>query len=128
MAIYQGNDLKKKTGGKKRKHRKPRKYELGEFPTETKLGEKEVRIVSRCFGGNVKVRAREVRFANVHDPSTNESKKVKILRILKSPANPDFARRSIIVKGTIIETELGPAIVTSRPGQTGVVNAVLLKE
>ncbi|MCE4622698.1 MAG: 30S ribosomal protein S8e, partial [Desulfurococcales archaeon] len=34
----------------------------------------------------------------------------------------------IIVKGAIIETTEGKAIVTSRPGQDGVVNAVLIKE
>ena len=128
MGIYQGNDLRKKTGGRKRRHRKPRKYELGEFPTETKLGEKERRVIVRVYGGNIKIRAKEVKYANICDPETNETKKVRILKIVKTPANPDFARRGIIVKGAIIETELGLAEVTSRPGQDGVINAILLKE
>ncbi|HDD26456.1 MAG TPA: 30S ribosomal protein S8e [Acidilobales archaeon] len=128
MGIYQGNDLRKKTGGRKRRHRKPRKYELGEFPTEAKLGERERRVVVRVYGSNIKVRAKEVRYANVYDPETNETKKVRILKIVKTPANPDFARRGIIIKGAIIETELGLAEVTSRPGQDGVINAILLKE
>ncbi|HID05027.1 MAG TPA: hypothetical protein EYP20_04390, partial [Aigarchaeota archaeon] len=33
-----------------------------------------------------------------------------------------------ITKGTIIETELGKAVVTSRPGQDGVINAILLEK
>jgi small subunit ribosomal protein S8e len=33
-----------------------------------------------------------------------------------------------MTKGAIIETEMGKAKVTSRPGQDGVVNAVLLTE
>ena len=54
--------------------------------------------------------------------------KVKILRILDTPANREFAKRDIIVKGSIIETEKGRAIVTSRPGQDGIVNAILLEK
>ncbi|HHC19323.1 MAG TPA: 30S ribosomal protein S8e, partial [Euryarchaeota archaeon] len=33
----------------------------------------------------------------------------------------------IITKGTIIETEVGLARVTSRPGQVGIINAVLIQ-
>ena len=36
--------------------------------------------------------------------------------------------RGIITKGALIETELGKAIVTSRPGQDGVVNALLVED
>ena len=35
-------------------------------------------------------------------------------------------RRNIINKGAIIDTGLGKAKVTSRPGQTGIVSAILL--
>ncbi|MGC8851015.1 MAG: 30S ribosomal protein S8e, partial [Candidatus Micrarchaeia archaeon] len=38
------------------------------------------------------------------------------------------SRENIVTKGAIIETELGKAKVTSRPGQHGIVNAVLLKQ
>ncbi len=30
-------------------------------------------------------------------------------------------------KGTVISTEIGNAMITSRPGQHGVINAVLVK-
>lgn len=126
MPIYQGNDLRKITGGKKRASRKPRKREVGGFPTETLLQDEEERILTRVYGGNIKVRLRRALYANIQMPD-GKSKKAKILRIVETPMNPDYTRRGIIVKGTIIETELGRAVVRSRPGQDGVINAVLIK-
>lgn len=127
MSYYQGNDLKKPTGGKKRPHRSKRKYELGRPPTETKLAETEVRKHVRVRGGNYKVRLKKAVYANVIDPETNKAQKVKILRVIETPAHREYARRGIIVKGAIIETEIGKAKVTSRPGQDGVINAILIK-
>lgn len=128
MGVYQGNDLKKITGGRKRPHRKPRKYEMGSYPTDTKLSDRDVRELDRVFGGNYKIRLKYVAYANVIDPEKGIAKKVRILQVLQVPANPEYARRGIIVKGSIILTEIGKAIVTSRPGQDGIVNAVLIKE
>ncbi|MEM1611001.1 MAG: 30S ribosomal protein S8e [Sulfolobales archaeon] len=127
MPLYQGNDLRKITGGKKRRSRKPRKREIGSFPTNTTLSNEEERVIARVYGGNRKVRVRKALYANIQNPD-GTSKKVKILRILETPMNPDYVRRGIIVKGAIIETEAGRAIVTSRPGQDGVINAVLIKQ
>lgn len=67
-------------------------------------------------------------YANVHDTETGRSRKVKILRVVSNRSNRDFERRGVITKGAVIETEMGKAVVTSRPGQDGVINAVLLKE
>jgi len=128
LGIYQGNDLKKITGGKKGRLRKPRKYELGSQHTETRLSNEEIREIERTFGGNVKIRLKRVLYANVTDPSTKATKKVRILAVEQTPANPMLARRGIIVKGAIIRTEIGKAVVTSRPGQDGVINAILIKE
>jgi small subunit ribosomal protein S8e len=129
MGVYQGNDLKKPTGGKKRPHQKvKRKYWMGRYPTFTRLDRRDVRERIRVRGGNYKIRLKRAAYANVVDPSTNTAKKVRILRILETPANPHYARTGIIVKGTIIETELGKAVVTSRPGQDGVINAVLIEK
>ena len=127
MPLYQGNDLRKITGGKKRRNRKPRKREIGSFPTNTTLSSEEERVVARVCGGNRKIRVKKALYVNIQNPD-GTSKKVKILRILETPMNPDYVRRGIIVKGAIIETEAGRAIVTSRPGQDGVINAVLIKQ
>ncbi len=81
----------------------------------------------RSYGGVIKTRLLRVQYANVVDASTGKAVKSKIIKIIDTPANKDFLKKGIIVKGTIIETEAGRAIVTSRPGQDGVLNAVLLK-
>jgi len=126
MSVYQGNDLRKITGGRKRPHRKPRKYELGSYPTETELSENDVREVERVFGGNTKIRLKYAAFANIYDPKSKKWSKARIIKVVEVPANREFARRGIIVKGAIIETELGRAKVVSRPGQDGVINAILI--
>jgi small subunit ribosomal protein S8e len=54
--------------------------------------------------------------------------KAKILMVVGNPANRHFVRRNILTKGCIIETDKGKARVLSRPGQEGVVNAVLIQE
>lgn len=126
MSVWHG-DLKKRkpSGGRKRAHRAKRRFERGSFPTETRLGELK-RKVSRRRGGNVKVRLLGATHANVSDPSTGKTERVEVLRVVENPANVDYDRRGVITKGTIIETRLGRARVTSRPGQSGLVNAVLI--
>lgn len=128
MGYFQGNDFKKITGGKKGKHRDKRKFELGSPPTETKLSNEQVIEKERALGGNEKIRVKYATFANVYDPQERTSKKAKIVSVIQTPANREYARRGIIVKGTIIQTELGKAKVTSRPGQDGTINAILIKE
>jgi len=63
----------------------------------------------------------------VVDPQSKKVSKTKITRVTKNPSNKDYERRGVITKGAIIETEAGTARVLSRPGQDGVVNAVLVK-
>lgn len=128
MSYYQGNDLKKPSGGKKRRHRKKRKYELGRPPTDTRVSDRDIRKVIRVRGGNVKVRIRAAAYANIVVPNGNRVVKAKILGVIESPANPEYARRGIITKGALIRTEVGLAKVTSRPGQDGVVNAILIRK
>ncbi len=129
MGVYQGNDLRKPSGGRKRPHQKvKRKYWMGRYPTNTTLSDREVRELIRVRGGNYKVRLKRAVYANVVDPETKTAKKVRILKVLETPANPHLARSNIIVKGAVIETELGKAVVTSRPGQDGVINAVLIEK
>ncbi|MGQ9461066.1 MAG: 30S ribosomal protein S8e [Candidatus Bathyarchaeaceae archaeon] len=127
MAVWHDDQHKKKaSGGVKRRYRGKRRYERGSFPTETTLG-KLKKKVSRRRGGNKKVRLLSVQHANISD-SSGKTQKVEILRVVKNPANVDYDRRGVITKGTIIETPLGTARVTSRPGQDGIINAVLVSK
>ena len=128
MSVWHGDLHKRKTSGsRKRPYRMKRKREMGSFPTETSLGEAKKKI-SRRHGGNIKVRLVSATHVNVSDPSTVKTEKVEILRVIENPTNVDYNRRGVITKGTIIETPLGKARVTSRPGQNGLVNAILISE
>jgi len=125
LSVWHGDQHKRKaSGGMKRGYRGKRRYEKGSFPTETTLG-KPKRKVSRRRGGNKKFRLLSVKHANISD-SSGKTQKVEILRVIRNPANVDYDRRGVITKGTIIETPLGTARVTSRPGQNGIVNAILV--
>lgn len=79
-------------------------------------------------GGGIKVRIAAADWAVVTDPASGKSSKSKLLRVVRNPANVDYQRRGVITKGAIVETELGQARVTSRPGQDGVINAVLVEK
>ena len=125
MTIFQGKASKKFTGGKLRSGRSKRRYELGREPTLTRIGT-EARKVIRVTGGNSKVVLMRATSANVYSPKDKTTRKVTIQTVKENPANPHYVQRNIMSKGTVILTELGEARITSRPGQDGVVNAVLI--
>lgn len=62
------------------------------------------------------------------DPETNKVEVAEILNVVENRANPHFVRRNIITKGAIVETSKGLAKVTSRPGQHGILNGILIKK
>ena len=126
MALWQGRSKRKPTGGRLTLSRKKRRYEIGKEPVFTFVGS-EKRQVSRVRGANVKVRLLKAEFANVVDPDTNKTQKDKIINVTESLSNPNYVQRNIVTKGAVIQTELGPAKVTSRPGQDGSINATLMK-
>ena len=126
MVKSQQKSKRKQSGTKYQKARKKRKFELARRPSNTKLGERSFKNV-RARGGNLKHRLMVAEYANIVDPKTNKYEKVKIKNVIENKANRHYVRRNIITKGCIIETEKGKAKVTSRPGQDGVVNAVLVK-
>lgn len=82
----------------------------------------------RGRGGTLKVRLVSTKYVNVSDSSTGETKRVEILRVLKNPSNVDYDRRGVITKGTLLETSMGTVRVTSRPGQSGVLNGILVSQ
>lgn len=126
LSVWHGDlDKRKASGGRKRAYRMKRRFERGSFPAETTLGELKKKV-SRRRRGNVKIRLLGATHANVSNPFTGKTEKAEILRVIRNPANVDYDRRRVITKGTIIETPLGTARVTSRPGQDGVINAILV--
>lgn len=127
MGVWHGRDLKKPTGGRIRPHRGKRRREMGSHPTETIAGEVERRVKERVMGGGFKARVKVASYVNVNDPLTGSTRKLKILQVLSNPASVDYSRRGVITKGALVRTEAGLVRVTSRPGQDGVVNGVLVE-
>ncbi|RZN38125.1 MAG: 30S ribosomal protein S8e [Methanophagales archaeon ANME-1-THS] len=122
---WQGRSRRKYTGGRYHPHRKKRRHEAGSPAADTTLGVTRAKKI-RTRGGNQKIRLLRCEFANVADPKSGTTRKARIITVKNNPANPFFARRNITTKGAVIETEIGDAIVTSRPGQDGMVNARLI--
>jgi len=125
MAISQSRAKRKPTGGRYIDYRKKKQYELGREPSFTKLSKRKVNVI-RGMGSNRKLRMLSADTANLFDPKSKSFKQVKIKTITDNPANRHFIRRNIMTKGSVIDTELGKAKITSRPGQDGVINAVLI--
>jgi small subunit ribosomal protein S8e len=127
MARSQARSKRKFTGKKYKYFHKKRKSELERPPIETQIGELKTKK-QRTLGGNHKLKLFSTSYINLTDPNTNKTSKVKILRFESNIASKDYNRRHILTKGTIVETELGKARITSRPGQHGVLNAVVIRE
>ena len=118
---FQGRSTRKRTGGRRRDFRKKKKHELGDQPTETRLGEDKRKTVD-ARGNTSKVRAVEVGTVSV--ATNGEVVAAEIEDVVENRSNP--VRRNIVTKGAIVETSEGRARVTSRPGQDGQINAVLV--
>jgi len=125
MALWQGKSRRKPTGGRLIANKGKRRFEIGTEKQFTKIGATSLKRY-RTAGGGVKVRMLSAEFANVVNKKTKTVTKVKILGVKTNPADPNYVQRSLINRGATIKTELGDAIITSRPGQDGAVNAVLL--
>jgi len=123
--IHSRSNTKKLGNGKKiRKFRDKRRSEMGSYFTATKLSQADSLAYTRKRGGSAGIRLKHAAYANV---LTKEGyKKVKIKEVIESKDNKNFARQNIITKGTLINTELGKAVVLNRPGREGAVNAKLV--
>ena len=112
------------TGWRRHPLRTRRKYEIDRFPNEPIIGE-EVTVTRKVRGKNLKTSIKTIDFVNL--AINSEVKKVKIIRVLENATNNDYQRRGVISKGAVLETKEGKCRVVSRPGQHGVVNAILVK-
>ena len=124
MAVWQDRSQTKKTGGKTRSYRKSRKYDLGAQFSEPSVGD-EKRISKRTRGGNQKTVAKRSETVNVAEDG--EVVEAEIQSVEDNPANPNYVRRSLLTKGTIVDTSEGRVQITSRPGQDGVINGKLVE-
>ena len=125
MARSHARSKRKYTGKKYKRFSKKRKRDLERPTIDTLMGPNKKKA-QRTMGGNRKIRLFSTNYINVTDPNTNKTSKVRILRFDSNPASKDLNRRHVLTKGAVVETELGNAKVTSRPGQHGALNGVLI--
>lgn len=109
------------------KYKRPKKRRLTGRQGQArviKLGEKKTKLL-RGRGGSKKLTSFQGNTANVM--AKGKSKNTTIKNVLETPSNTFLARQNILVKGAIIETELGNARITNRPSQEGNIQAVLIE-
>ena len=125
--LWQGKSVRKASGGRYHPARGKRRHEIGSAPADSLIGA-DRRKISRVRGGNIKVRALRCEVASVCNQKTGETMRAIIENVEENTANPNFVRRNLLTKGAIIKTSVGRAKIVSRPGQHGVINAILLTE
>lgn len=116
---------RKISGGRYKKARKKKFYELLGQRKIIKLGE-EKRKTIRIRGGNKKTFLLKSKTINVR--LGNKIKKLEMKNVIETPSNRFLARQNILTKGTIVETDLGKVRITNRPSQEGIVNGILIEK
>ncbi|NHI91227.1 MAG: 30S ribosomal protein S8e [Candidatus Lokiarchaeota archaeon] len=126
MVVWQGKSKRKKSGsgGRRKRARSKKAYEMGSPAIETFIGPSKTKF-KKARGHKIKQKILQAEEINVTDKN-GVTKKVKISTFIENKASIDYNRRKIITKGAILETELGKIKVTSRPGQIGQLNGILI--
>ena len=125
MARVQTKSKRKPTGGRYKAGHSKRKYERAGYPSLTKVEDKSKLKTKRTIGGNQKYSLLTAKTISVSDKK-GKAQKTEIVNALENPANANLVRRNILTKGAIVETKLGKARITSRPGQEGTISGVLI--
>jgi len=115
---------KKISGGRYRKRRKKKLYELPGQRRHVALGMQKKKM-QRIMGGHKKTFLLKANIVNVR--AGNKVQKLEIKNVLETPANRFLARQNILSKGTIVQTDKGKVRITNRPSQEGMVNGVLIE-
>ena len=124
MAEWHTRSKRSPTGHILHRNRKKKSRDRGlRFlePTVDKHAAKQV--IAR--GGRPKMKLLSENKVSLANPKTRKVTIGTITSVKENRANPHFVRRNILTKGALIETDQGLARVTSRPGQDGVITAVL---
>lgn len=126
MPLWQGESRRKSTGGRLISSRGKRRSEIARERVPTLVGEHTQKLV-RTKGANQKVKLLRTDAINVTDPKTGKTTPATLTNVTENPANIHYVRRNIITKGAVVDTSAGKAKVTSRPGQHGALNGVLVE-
>ncbi|MCL5430500.1 MAG: 30S ribosomal protein S8e [Candidatus Marsarchaeota archaeon] len=128
--MHRGSATKRSGNGKRKiKFKDKRRSEIGSYFSATKLAAAKVEAntskIVRRRGGKRTSTLKSAAFVNLLTKDGYKRVRIKVVR--ESRDNRNFARQNIITKGTIIETDLGKAVVLNRPGREGSVNAKLVE-
>ena len=138
MVQYHAKRLSKTSGsgGKLKTSADKKRAHIGGFFARTKVirpedkggkDAKEVRKTFRTKGGSKKLALDYALYASVTGLD-GKTKKMRIINVVDNKANRMYSRENVITRGSVIQVEGGKAKVTSRPGQNGLANAVMLKQ
>jgi len=105
--------------------RKSKQYELAGTAIMTGLNPLKKKV-QRIKAGKTKERLLASNKINLYDPKSKKYVIADIETVVENPANSQLVRRNILVKGAIVQTSKGKARITSRPGQTGYLNGVMV--
>ena len=115
---------KRKTSGGKYKKEKKRKLTGRQNQARiVKIGDKKTKLL-KTRSGSKKIISLLNNTVNII--VKGKAKNTAIKNVIETPSNTFLARQNILVKGAIIETELGKAKITNRPSQEGNIQAVLI--
>ena len=126
MVVTQKRSKRKATGSRYTNSNPKRLHQKGSLPTNTRIGKRDIRTF-RAKSSASKTRLLFADKVNLFDPGTRKHSVEDIKNVVESPANRHFVRRNILTRGAVVETSKGRARITGRPGQEGMVNAVLIK-
>ena len=116
---------RKASGGRYKKVKKRKLYAKKNQPRIVKLGEKKTKLM-KVRGGNKKIVSLQQKEINL--TINGKSKKTLIKNVIQTPSNVFLARQNVLVKGAIVDTELGKAKITNRPSQEGIVQGILVED
>ena len=125
MARSQSRSRRKVSGGLYHYRRGKKKAERAGIPAQSKLDAHTVVRTERVLGRHQKRQVLSTNVITVSDQAGKTSK-TEILNVVENPANPNLVRRNIFTKGAVVETKLGRVRISSRPGQEGMVQGVLV--
>jgi len=95
------------TGGKHKRIRMKRKFEMGRQPASTKIGEKKITRI-RVRGGNYKFRALRLDHGNYAWAGEAVTRKTRVLKVVYNSTNNELVRTNTLVKGSIIQIDSAP--------------------
>ena len=125
MVIIQQKPKRKASGGRYNSRVRSKKLVYkGSDPTHPKIGATKLKS-TRTRGGSAKMKVVRSEKINLFDGKSFVQ--AKLITVVENKANKNYVRRNILTKGTVVNTDKGKAKVTNRPGQEGVVNAILVE-